>query len=67
MKASEFRSMNSEQLQTELEERRKALFNLRMQRGAGQLASPAEFSAARKDIARIKTIMTENAAKGQAE
>ena len=35
------------------------LMNLRFQRVNGQLSSPARFKAARKEIARIKTIMSE--------
>ncbi|GIT47498.1 MAG: hypothetical protein Ct9H300mP13_2940 [Gammaproteobacteria bacterium] len=40
-------------------ELRKEQFNLRMQRGTGQLANPSRFKSVRRDIARIKTRMTE--------
>lgn len=59
MKAVELRAKSAEQLNQELLELRREQFNLRMQRGAGQLASPARFSVVRKDIARIKTILNE--------
>ena len=51
--------MNKAELQTELLEMRKEQFNLRMQRGTGQLANPARFMTVRRQIARIKTRMTE--------
>lgn len=63
MKASELRSKNIEELTVELNGLRQEQFNLRMQRGAGQLANPARFKAVQKDIARIKTVMNELASK----
>ena len=51
--------MDKAELQTELLELRKEQFNLRMQRGSGQLANPARFVTVRRKIARIKTRMTE--------
>ena len=59
IKASELRAKSVEDLQTELLGLRQEQFNLRMQRGAGQLASPARFNAVQKDIARIKTVLNE--------
>ncbi len=35
------------------------LFNLRMQKGSGQLGKPSEFKQVRRDIARIKTVLHE--------
>ena len=61
MKATEIRAKSEDELKTELLDLRKEQFNLRMQRGAGQLANPARFKAVQKDIARIKTILTEKA------
>ena len=46
-------------LKSELIELRREQFNLRMQRGTGQLANPARFKVVRRQIARIKTRMTE--------
>ncbi|MEM7196345.1 MAG: 50S ribosomal protein L29 [Pseudomonadota bacterium] len=59
MKASELRSKTVDELTKELVGLREEEFNLRMQRGAGQLANPARFGLVRKDIARIKTVITE--------
>ncbi len=59
MKASELRNKSREDLMQELIALRKEQFNLRMQRGAGQLANPARFRFVQKDIARIKTVLNE--------
>jgi len=59
MKASELRVKSREELMQELIALRKEQFNLRMQRGAGQLANPARFRFVQKDIARVKTILNE--------
>lgn len=61
MKAAELRAKNAEELKEELTNLRQEQFNLRMQRGAGQLANPARFGIVRKEIARIKTVLTEKA------
>lgn len=59
MKAEELRKKNSKELQAELDELLKEQFKLRMQKGSGQMSNPARFKTVRRDIARIKTIMTE--------
>ncbi|HJP06052.1 MAG: 50S ribosomal protein L29 [Acidiferrobacteraceae bacterium] len=51
--------MDSTELKGELLELRKEQFNLRMQRGTGQLANPSRFKVVRRQIARIKTRMVE--------
>ncbi len=37
-------------------------FNLRMQKGSGQLSKPSEMKRVRRTIARVKTVMAEMAA-----
>jgi len=59
MKASDLRKRSAPDLQKQLEELLKEQFNLRMQRGAGQLSRPSQMRVVRRDIARIKTVMTE--------
>lgn len=59
MKASELRGKNAGDLRKELLELLKEQFNLRMQRGTGQLARPHRMKEIRRDIARINTVMTE--------
>ena len=61
MKASELRSKNATELQTELESLLKAQFNLRMQSATQQLTNHSQIRQVRRDIARVRTIMTENA------
>ena len=46
-------------LQSELLELRKEQFNLRMQQGTGQLTNSSRFKQVRRQIARIKTRITE--------
>ena len=59
MDATELRKKNSEELNKLLLELRQEQFNLRMQKGSGQLSKPSEVKRVRRDIARIKTIMAE--------
>jgi len=59
MKAGDLRAMSQEDLNEELLNLRREQFNLRMQRGTGQLARPHEYSRVKKDIARVKTILGE--------
>jgi len=59
MKANNLRTGGAEGLQTQLEELRREQFNLRMQKGTGQLSRPSQMRTVRRDIARIKTLMTE--------
>lgn len=59
MKASEIREKSQQELTATLDELLKEQFNLRMQRGTGQLARPSRMNEVRKDIARIKTVMNE--------
>jgi large subunit ribosomal protein L29 len=59
MKAVEFRNMTSEELNAKLIELKQSLFNLRFQHATGQLTNPMTLKVAKKDIARVKTILTE--------
>ena len=59
MKATELREKNPGELEKTLEELRREQFNLRMQKGTGQLSRPSEMNRVRKDIARLKTVLTE--------
>ena len=59
MVASELRNQSQQELGKQLIELRQEQFNLRMQRGTGQLANPSRFKEVRRDIARIKTVMNE--------
>ena len=63
MKASELRSKTGEDLQKELNELLKAQFGLRMQHATQQLANTSQIKKVKRDIARVRTIMKEKAAK----
>ncbi|MCQ8895348.1 50S ribosomal protein L29 [Limnobacter humi] len=59
MKASELRSKSAAELTKELEDLLRAQFSLRMQVATQQLSNTSQLSKVRKDIARVKTVMTQ--------
>jgi large subunit ribosomal protein L29 len=59
MKASELRSLTVEALQELLIKQQDTAFRLRLQHYTGQLKRVSSLGGARKDIARIKTILQE--------
>jgi len=66
MKANELRAKSVDELEKQLHELLKEQFTLRMQQGTGQLSRPSQFKAVRRDIARIKTLISEKQAGSQA-
>ncbi|MEE9423208.1 MAG: 50S ribosomal protein L29 [Gammaproteobacteria bacterium] len=59
MNANDLRQKSAQELTQELEDMLREQFNLRMQKGSGQLARPDQVKKVRRDIARIKTVMNE--------
>ncbi len=59
MKAKELRDMTNEELNAKLKNLKQELFNLRFANATGQLTNPMQLNNCKKDIARIKTILTE--------
>ncbi|MGB0683048.1 MAG: 50S ribosomal protein L29 [Magnetovibrionaceae bacterium] len=59
MKAVDVRAKTDDELKTELLGLRKESFNLRFQAASGQLENTARVGQVRKDIARIKTVLSE--------
>jgi large subunit ribosomal protein L29 len=57
MKASEYREMSDEQLRLALNEIVKNLFHLRFQSATDRLETPSEILKAKRELARIKTII----------
>jgi len=57
MKASELRQKSVDELQQELQALLREQFNLRMQKGTGQLARPDQVRKVRRSIARVKTVI----------
>jgi len=54
------------ELRDELKRLLQEQFNLRMQKGVGQMTNAHELSRVRRDIARIKTVMTQKSVAGKA-
>jgi large subunit ribosomal protein L29 len=59
MKAKELRELSAEELEEKSVELRQELFNLRFQKATGQLGNTAAIPKAKKDLARVKTILRE--------
>ncbi len=59
MDAKELRAKSAEDLESELLELSREAFNLRMQKGTGQLTRPNQVKDVRRSIARVKTILNE--------
>ena len=59
MKASEVRAMSVAELNTKLDALKKDLFLLRMQHATNQLDNPQKLAEAKRDIARVKTMIRE--------
>jgi large subunit ribosomal protein L29 len=63
MKASELLEKDSAALNKELTDLLKAQFSLRMQRATQQLTNTSQLKKVRRDIARVKTVMSRKDAK----
>ena len=59
MKASEIRTLSSEELLTKLEEAHEELFNLRFRLETRQLVNHREIRSVKKKIARLETVIRE--------
>jgi large subunit ribosomal protein L29 len=59
MSAKDLRAKSPADLQKELLDLRREQFNLRMARATGQAAKPDQFTKVRRNIARLKTVMSE--------
>ena len=61
MNAQELRDKTPDQLRDELANLKKEAFNLRFQQATGQHENPARLRSVRRDAARVKTILNEQA------
>jgi large subunit ribosomal protein L29 len=59
MKSDDLRQMSDEQLDLTLKETVKNLFHLRFQSATDRLETPSEMQKAKRDVARIRTILLE--------
>jgi len=60
MKIDIIRELGASDLEKELDNMKKELFNLRFQHVTGQLENPMRMKDVKRDIARIKTVIREN-------
>jgi len=61
MDAKDFRQKSTNELRTELLQLRREQFNLRMAQATGQTVKPDQIKKARKNVARLKTVLGEQA------
>ncbi len=59
MNAKELRELSTEDIRAKLMSIRQELMNLRFQMVTGQLTDTSRFKGARKDIARLETVLSE--------
>jgi large subunit ribosomal protein L29 len=65
MKANEIREKSRDELDSLLGDLYREQFNLRMQKGSGQLSKNDRVKDVRRDIARVKTILHEMTEAGE--
>lgn len=58
MKVSEIKDLSVEELQAKTAELQQELFNLKFQLHTGHLENTARVSQVRKDVARVKTVLS---------
>ena len=63
MKIGEIRGMKSQELEVELDELRRHIFDLRAQAVTEKLENPYQITRARRDVARILTVLRERGEK----
>jgi len=59
MKIKDIRDLGIEELETQILDLKKELFNLRFQHATNQLDNPLRIAEVKKSIARIKTVIRE--------
>lgn len=59
MKMEELRKLSTEELNLKIKESKEELFNLRFQQATGSLEKPVRLRELRKQVARMKTIISE--------
>ncbi len=64
MKISEIREMSIEDINKKIVELKNELFEMRMKQATGSLEKPHMINKLRKDVARLKTVLTEKSKDG---
>jgi large subunit ribosomal protein L29 len=62
MTAAELRDLSSEDLQAKAAELEESLFRMRMKQAVGQLEHPLTLRTMRRDLARVKTVLSQKSA-----
>jgi large subunit ribosomal protein L29 len=62
MKAEELRELNQDELRHRERDLEDQLFRMRMQQAMGQLDVPLKIRTARRDLARVKTVLRQKRA-----
>lgn len=60
-KVKQLTDLTRVELQQQLDDAKKELFNMRLQQVSGQLENPLRIRAVRRSVARIKTVMNQAA------
>ena len=63
MKIADVRAMTKDQIKDQVLNLKKEQFNLRFQKATGQIENTARVRQIRRDIARLKTVASQQAAK----
>jgi large subunit ribosomal protein L29 len=64
-KVTEFRDLTDEEISQRAGDAKRELFNLKLQRVAGQLENPARIRHLRRDLARMETVRSERRRGGE--
>jgi len=67
MNAQDLRTKSESELRTQMTDLLQEQFNLRMQKGSGQMVTPNQIRQVRRNIARIKTVLNEKSREGRSE
>ena len=62
MTAAELRDLSAEDLQARAAELEESLFRMRMKAAVGQLERPLALRTMRRDLARVKTVLSQKSA-----
>ena len=60
MKNKDIRKLSNDELTSKINDMKKELLNLRFQAATAQLPNPMRIKEVKKEIARAKTVLTEN-------
>ena len=61
MNAKEVRNLSEQEIEKQIRDSRQELLHLRLRKQSGQVETPSQLRALRRDIARMETILKERA------